>query len=180
MPRLHPNTILGALALAFGLVLAFVWVPLDAENGIVYTRRGRYNIGDGLAPTVAAVFFLVPGLMLIFGRKAPDAPRLGRSDVIFLMAVLSATAIGLLVMRYAGPLAAIAEEGGYRALRATVPWKYIGFLLGGPIIVGGLISFVEGRATLRAALIGLTAALVILLLYDVPFEDLLLPPNGDV
>ena len=48
-----------------------------------------------------------------------------------------------------------------------------------------MVAFVEGRVSLRALVVAalVVAALAvigIILLYDVPFEDVLLPPNGDV
>ena len=68
----------------------------------------------------------------------------------------------------------------YRLLRDTVPWKYVGFASGGFVIVAGASSVVEGRFSRSAALAGIVAVLLIIALYDLPFDDLLLPPNGDV
>lgn len=180
MPRLHPNLILGLLALTFGLVLVLVWAPLDSENGVVFTRRGKHSIGDGLAPLVAGVFFLVPGLMLILGAKPENAPGVSRRDWRVLVALLVLGAASLIIMRYAGPLAAAGQEGGYRVLRSTPPWSYFGFVLGGTVFVSGAIALVEGRLSAKALLIGFGAALAIALMYDLPFEDLQLPPNADV
>ena len=90
-------------------------------------------------------------------------------------------ALGLGLMRWTGPLAAwLLDAGEYRLLRDTVPWKYMGFVTGGTVIVGGLVALMEARASLRAALIGLAAAAALAAAYDLPFGDLLLPPNGDV
>lgn len=178
--KLHPNTVLGGLSIGFALVLIFLWVPWDSETGLAIKKRGKYIIGDALAPTVAGLFFLIPGVMLVLGRKAPDAPRLARADLRFIGWVIGIVAVGIVIMRWAGPLVGALTEGGYRPLRATAPWKYIGFALGGAGIVTGLIALVEGRLTRRAVLIGLGAVTALILLYDLPFEDLLLPPNGDV
>ena len=68
----------------------------------------------------------------------------------------------------------------YRPLRATPPWHYIGFLVGGTILIGGLTSLVEQRLSAHSFVIGFIATLVVALLYDLPFDDLILPPNGDV
>jgi len=46
--------------------------------------------------------------------------------------------------------------------------------------VTGLIGLVEGRITMRGVVIGLGSAIVFIIIYDLPFDDLLLPPNGDV
>ena len=68
----------------------------------------------------------------------------------------------------------------YRLLRDMIGIKHTGFLIGGVIMVGGMIAVVEGRPSRRALIIGLIWSLVLILVYDLPFEDLLLPPNGDV
>ena len=47
-------------------------------------------------------------------------------------------------------------------------------------LVAGLIALIEGRLRPRTLLIGALAALALIVLYDLPFEDLQLPPNGDV
>jgi hypothetical protein len=84
-------------------------------------------------------------------------------------------------MRWFGPvLAGVLMEGGYRPLRDTAPWKHLGFLFGGAGMIAAMISMVEGRVTLRAVLVGLAAAIGLIIIYDLPFDDLLLPPNGDV
>ncbi|MDF9301965.1 hypothetical protein P5P81_05265 [Tritonibacter mobilis] len=99
--------------------------------------------------------------------------------------MLAIIAVALLLMFWAGPLAvAMFAQGGeetvsYRQLRAAVPWKYIGFFLGGFTMVFGLISFIEGRMSRRAAVFGLLSVAGLITLFDVPFDNILLPPNGD-
>jgi hypothetical protein len=89
-------------------------------------------------------------------------------------------------MRHLGPILVntyVAISGldlEYRLLRDMIGIKHIGFLIGGVIMVGGMITVVEGRLSRRALIIGLIWSLVLILVYDLPFEDLLLPPNGDV
>ena len=89
-------------------------------------------------------------------------------------------------MRHLGPILVntyVAISGldlEYRLLRDMIGIKHIGFLIGGVIMVGGMIAVVEGRLSRRALIIGLIWSLVLILVYDLPFEDLLLPPNGDV
>ena len=48
------NLITGLIFLAFAALVAFVWVPLDVETGLVEKVRRRIMIGDSLAPTLAA------------------------------------------------------------------------------------------------------------------------------
>jgi len=81
-----------------------------------------------------------------------------------------------------GPAAvwALTEDGAYRNLRDTAPWKYVGYVAGGTLLVAGLMALVEGNVTWRGVMIGLLATLALIAVYDLPFEDLLLPPNGDV
>ncbi|MDP7426160.1 MAG: hypothetical protein QF394_12185, partial [Rhodospirillales bacterium] len=59
------------------------------------------------------------------------------------------------------------------------PYKYLGYVLGGFFMVFGLIRVVENRFSASAAWASIIAVLVLTILYDVPFENLLLPPNGD-
>ena len=46
--------------------------------------------------------------------------------------------------------------------------------------IAGLIAVVRGHLSMSALVIGLIASLLIALGYDLPFDDLQLPPNGDV
>ncbi len=83
-------------------------------------------------------------------------------------------------MRYAGPLAAGALGEKYRLLRDERPWKYVGFIIGGGGMIFGLMSLAEGRVQNIRLALALAIAAGLALIYDLPFEDLLLPPNGDV
>lgn len=180
MQKLSSGRALGLGCIAFALILAFIWVPLDTGNGLVERSRGRYVVGDSLAPTVAAAFIFLSGLMLLFERTADD-PRPSRHNMIFISAIAACGIAGILVMRWAGPIAAgLAGGEEYRLLRDTAPWKYIGFVLGGVTMIFGITAFVEERPSWRALWIALAAVAGIILLYDVPFDDVLLPPNGDV
>ena len=88
-------------------------------------------------------------------------------------------------MSWAGPFvvklaqAMGSDIGSYRELRATRPWKYTGYLSGGFLLVFGLMSYVAGRPSWGLALVALLAVLLMALAYDLPFKNLLLPPNGD-
>ena len=50
---------------------------------------------------------------------------------------------------------------------------------GGTVMVAGLIAVVEQRLTAAALAAALLSAAALAVFYDVPFDDLLLPPNGD-
>lgn len=179
MRNLSASTALGLGCIAFALILAFIWIPLDTDTGLAERSRGRYVVGDSLAPTLAAVFILVSGLMLVFERHAVD-PSPSRQNILFIAAIIGIGILGILIMRWAGPLLAGLAGEDYRLLRDTVPWKYTGFGLGGGAMVFGMIAFVEERPSWRALWIALAAVAGIILLYDLPFDDILLPPNGDV
>lgn len=180
MRNLSAGTALGLGCIAFALILAFIWIPLDTETWLVERKRGRYIAGDSLAPTMAAGFILMAGVMLLFERSSDD-PRPTRQNLAFIGVVSIVGIVGILLMRWAGPVASSlfgADE--YRLLRDTAPWKYIGFVLGGGTMVFCIVSFVEQRVTWRALWVALAAVIGIIVLYDLPFDDVLLPPNGDV
>jgi hypothetical protein len=181
MQKLSANKALGLGCVVLGVVLAFIWIPLDSDTGLVERSRGRFVVGDSLAPTLAAAFILIAGMMLVFGRSDQD-DKPNCDNLRFIGAMVGFGIISLLVMRWAGPMVASFFSGGeeYRILRDTVPWKYTGFVIGGIFLVFSLICFVEERLSWRALLISIGAVVGIILLYDVPFDDVLLPPNGDV
>ena len=175
------DAILGALVLVFGLVIALLWAPLDSETGIAVKVRGRWSIGDALAPTVAGAVLIVAGAgLLASALRRPIAPSMQWSNLVFLASFIVCTALALAVMRFAGPLAAELTVGDYRPLRDDMPWKYVGFVGGGGLLIFGLIALVERRLRLRRLTLAVAIALGVALIYDLPFEDLLLPPNGDV
>ncbi len=170
---------LGLFFLALALVIIFIWAPLDTGSGIAEKVRRRWSIGDALGPTVAGVVLLI-GAVLAGWKPGKDAPRLSQKNVIWVVGLIALFAVSIAVMRWAGPLAASVTEEGYRPLRATIPWKYLGYLIGGTLMVGGLTSLVRGQFRASDWVVALLATLFIALIYDLPFDDLLLPPNGDV
>ena len=183
----NSNLFLGAVCLVFAVIVLFVWIPLDIETGVIETVRRRLVVGDSLAPTVAAVFVLLGGLLLIITEgRASSQPTITRTNLRFLGAMLVLLLVALILMRYAGPLAVDLMSLGrdqsleYRLLRDTVPWKYIGFVSGGGLLVAGTIAIIEGRLSIRALRIAVVAVIAMIAIYDLPFDDLLLPPNGDV
>ena len=164
-PGLSTDTWLGLFFLAFALVLVLVWVPLDTGTGLVETVRRKFVIGDALGPTIAGVVIALGAVLVLLKPIQDQAMR--RANWMWMARLL-----GLFAVTW--------SEGGYRPRRATAPWSYIGFLLGGTVMIGALTGLTMRRLSLRDFAIGFAAALVIALLYDVPFEDLLLPPNGDL
>lgn len=171
---------LGLLAAVFALVLIFVWVPLDTDTGLIEKVRRQVTLGDSLGPTIAGVVILLGGCLTFLGSEA-TAPSLSANNLRWVGVLLGIVAVSMILMRFSGPaITALMSEQPYRNLRATPPWNYIGFLAGGAALVALLISLVGRKFTWKSVLIGLIASLAIALLYDVPFDDLQLPPNGDV
>lgn len=182
MPRIFSsNHALGLVSAAAAILVLVVWIPLDIESGLVEKVRRQIRIGDALLPTLACGFVLVGALLLFLPAKASEKV-LSSENLRYLLALAVILTLAFATMRWLGPAAvfALTEDSSYRALRDTTPWKHIGFIAGGTMLVAGLIAMAEGKVTLRAVLIGLLATLALIAIYDLPFEDLLLPPNGDV
>ena len=191
---------LGLLSVAACAVVLFVWIPLDVETGIIEKVRRQKELGDAFAPAVAALLIGLGGLLLLFEKMAADRSRdtpttseqpsslddvrpTGVNDLTHALIVLLLLIIALLLMRYVGPLAvALFQENNseYRLLRDTAPWKYLGFVAGGVWLIVSLIVLIEQRLRIRHVLIALLVVCLLIALYDMPFDTLLLPPNGDV
>ncbi|MEO1494704.1 MAG: hypothetical protein AAFV19_21365 [Pseudomonadota bacterium] len=179
MPKLTQDRTLGLVAIALGLFIALYWAGADSETGLVEKTRGRYSIGDALAPTVAAVFLSLSGLWLAVSGGPQTTLSLRNAG--FIMGVLMLLFVSLGLMRWGGPwLVEAITAADYRPLRDTVPWKYVGFVLGGTAMIAALTFVVERQLRWSRVLIALGVTLFLAAFYDLPFEDLLLPPNGDV
>ena len=160
--------------------MVFVWVPLDVDSGIVENVRRRLVIGDSLGPVVAGFVLAVGGLLTALKPKK-DSGSLGQSNLSWIAYLVILISVSLVLVRYSGPaIAGLLTESGYRPLRNTLPWKYVGHLVGGTIMVSALIGLTARRIRWSHWAMGFLAAFSIALIFDIPFEDLLLPPNGDV
>ena len=182
----NTNVVTGLFFAALALLLLFVWIPLDSDTGLIEKVRRQVAIGDALAPTVAALFLLIGGgLLMLLEGKRDTPPAMDTASVKFVVRVFAMLVLGFLVMRYAGPLAVEVmntvqgSDLEYRLLRDTVPWKWLGYVLGGTLAICGTISLTEGRFSLRALVVALLAIAAMIAIFDLPFDDLLLPPNGD-
>jgi 4-amino-4-deoxy-L-arabinose transferase-like glycosyltransferase len=182
MKPARANLYLSLGCIGFALLLALVWAPMDSGTGLIHKVRRQVSIGDALAPTLAAVMIGIGGLMVLRERHAEDQQGLTRANLVFVLRFLFMLVVGFALMRYSGPLLVWLFGGDqeYRNLRDTAPWKYIGFFLGSSALITALIASTEGRFSRRAVVIAVAATLALIALYDLPFDDLLLPPNGDV
>lgn len=182
MPRrFSSNHGLGLASVAAALLVLFIWIPLDIETGLIEKVRRQIRIGDALLPTLACSFLITGGLFLLL-QGGDRRHALSANNLRYLLILFVILALAFTTMRWLGPVIvwALTEHDSYRILRDTAPWKYIGYVAGGTVLVAGLIAMVDGRVTFRGVLIGLIATLALIAVYDLPFEDLLLPPNGDV
>lgn len=173
------DRVFGLIAVAFGLFIALYWAQVDTETGLFERVRGRSSVGDALAPTVAGTILALAGAWLALTAGAEQ--RLTTRNFGYVAALGACLILSLGLMRWGGPILVEMITGAeYRPLRDTPPWKYFGFILGGTCLVALLISLVEGQVRLSRVLIAILVSLGLALFYDVPFEDLILPPNGDV
>lgn len=173
--------LIGLSGLVIGSLILFVWIPLDIDSGLAEKVRGRLAIGDALAPTVAASVLIIGSLLtMLQAFRKRSKIKLTWDGLKFSLFLVSLLGISLLLMRWSGPFLASIVGLEYRILRDTIPWKYIGFFLGGGFMVFSLISLMEGRMRWRSLIVAVLTVVVLMLMYDLPFEDLLLPPNGDL
>ena len=183
MPKLNFNSDfkIGIGSLLAGCLILLVWIPLDVETGLIEKVRSQVTVGDALAPSLAAAVLILGGLLLIYQSfRTSGGLDLSWKNLIYVVLLLALLALSLAVMRWTGPFAAYLFGADYRSLRDTVPWKYIGYFLGGITMVFGLISMIEGRMRWRTLIISILAVVFLIVVYDLPFDNLLLPPNGDL
>ncbi len=175
--------VLAILALA-GLVF---WIPGDIDTGLVETFRRQTYIGDALIPTIAASAILLCSCLLFISglrgktEQSPDDSSLDREGLGLLLIVALIVAVSLVLMFWLGSLtvSVFEDESSYRAMRDTAPYKYLGFLVGGSSLMIGLISLIEGSIRPRRVVLAVAAVVLLIVVFDVPFDSLLLPPNGD-
>ena len=182
-PPTKVNLILAIVVVIFAALVVFVWIPIDVESGIFEKVRRRYEIGDAFAPTLAVGLLGVGGLMLLVeSLQFSSTVSLSLRSLKFVAVLLASFAAFTSLLVWTGPLlvSLIADTGSeYRLLRDTIPWKYSGYLVGGTFLISALISLMEHRVRWQSVAIAVTAVVAMILLYDLPFDDLLLPPNGD-
>lgn len=180
--------VIASLFLVFGLLAALVWIPLDSETAMIETHRRQTSMGDAFLPIVAAGLIAVcAAVQLLLSLRRTDTsdtegPVLDGQSMAFLVQFFGITAISLAVMYWAGPLAVslFAEDGAtYRQLRGTYPYKLLGFVLGGTALVFFITAMVEGRMKATRIISSVLMVAALIAIFDLPFDTVLLPPNGD-
>ena len=180
------NRLLGALFLIVACASLVFWIPADIDTGLVEKVRRRNVIGDSLAPTFAMILVGLAALTLI-RQSGDDAvfTNQGKWHRPFLFFIIIFICV-LVLMRYTGPLIiAIVNSLGegeltYRNLRNIRPLKYVGYVAGGTLLLCSFSHFMDKSLNRKRALLFFGISIVIALFFDLPFEDILLPPNGDV
>ncbi|WP_424987017.1 hypothetical protein [Microbulbifer sp. S227A] len=182
-PNLIRDLSVAIIGVVLSLILLLVWIRLDIETGLIDEWRRTIRIGDALLPTIGAIGVL--GSALWIGLSAylwPDNEAGAEFSAPLLVLVLGIQLVSFVLMLWVGPvlIALFADEGvTYRLKLDSVPWKYTGFLAGGTFMIFALKSLLERSFTLRSLGIAFLATAVMAFLYDVPFDNMLLPPNGD-
>ena len=180
-PAMDVRRWIALVTLVLGGLALFVWIPLDSDGGMFERVRRRTVTGDGFAPSLAAAILVLSALILAFERQA-EKIRLTTAGLRHIFTIVALLAVSGLVMLWLGPLSLLIIDRSpaeYRLLRDDVPFKYIGYLAGGSFLVGALICHVEQRLHWFPFVIGAVGTLALAAIHDLPFNDLLLPPNGD-
>ena len=174
----------GVLGIGFALLALLIWIPLDIDTGVIDVWRRSVRIGDAMLPVFSAGGLLLSGAVVVLRtilRGTAEVPGAIDPRFLFWGALIMAAGIGAMLVT--GPLLVwiwSAGETPYRLLLDTAPWKYAGFVTGGWIMSFGFMALAGHRFSGRMALIALIATVLIALVYDLPFDSLLLPPNGDL
>ena len=114
-------------------------------------------------------------------KSGDNAQALNKNNMTWLFLLLLLVTISIGLMRFAGPaVVSVLGDQDYRALRDTLPWKYIGFVIGGTFLISSIMTVVDRHFSWLRLFIALVATLLIAMFYDLPFDNLVLPPNGDV
>lgn len=174
---------IATLNVVFALAVLFVWIPRDIDTGVIDEWRRTVRIGDAMMPTFAAIGMLISGFVIAVRTLWRDERNECRQmEFGFVLAMALILFLSLLLMMKTGPVLVnilLGEGASYSSLRASAPWKYLGFFVGGTSLVFCCISLSYRAVRWRYALIAFLSTLLIAALYDLPFDNLILPPNGD-
>ena len=186
----------GAAVLGLAAAALFIWFPRDIRGAFIdIGTGGNPEPGDAFFPVMLASALLVLGGIHLaasaFGRAVPppdddDAPgRLTIGNLRFFLVFHLIVFAGMAIMYWLGPLVVGALDGiglidaSYRQLVDTVPYKYIGYGVGGLVMTLALVAWSEGglrRRSVHTVVLVLAGAIVI---FDVMLSNVPLPPNAN-
>ncbi|SCZ62179.1 hypothetical protein SAMN04488118_104346 [Epibacterium ulvae] len=186
-----PDLVFAALCLIFALVCVLFWLPRDTETAMIEVFRRQISMGDAFVPIVAGTLMgICAAIHLVMTALRKDlydteSAPVDSAAMAFLIQLTLVVALSLAVMFWAGPLAVElfvvsgSEDITYRQMRATYPYKLIGFVLGGFALVFGLSALIEGQIRASRAILALITVAILVAIFDLPLDSVLLPPNGD-
>ncbi|WP_371229888.1 hypothetical protein [Roseovarius sp. 2305UL8-3] len=174
----------------FALFALTFWFPNDIKGGFLETTiAGKSAPGDAFFPVILAILIAVlaavqvlQGVLLrLGGETSTNAQYITLDNLKFLSVLAVIVGICLALMYWLGPfvVALSGQEATYRQLIDTVPFKYVGFAVGGGFLTCTLIFWAEGKASMRAVLVSLVLIAVLILVFDVALNNVQLPPNSD-
>ncbi|WP_323766954.1 hypothetical protein [Marinovum sp.] len=188
----NAELVVAVILLGFAAMAALVWIPADVETQIIHTHRRQTTLGDAFLPTLAVGILGVAALvqlLMTLGRDRSDGIEdtgVDMTTLSFLLPLSGIVALSLAMMYWAGPIAVdlfVADDGetarSYRQMRGTYPYKLLGYALGGTAMVFLITSFIEGRFRATRLLSSILAVAALMAIFDLPFDTVLLPPNGD-
>lgn len=183
---------IAAIFLIAALITVFIWVPFDSETAMIETFRRQTNMGDAFLPIVAGALICVCAAVqfLLSFRRTEDSdtedPVIDGNALAFLFQLTGITVGSLLLMYWAGPLAVslfVFQTGDevltYRQMRGTYPYKLLGFALGGFTLVFFTAALIEGKTKVARVVSSLLVVAALISVFDLPLDNVLLPPNGD-
>ena len=188
----NAELVIAVILLGFAAVTALIWIPADVETQIIHTHRRQTTLGDAFLPTLAVGLLGIAALvqlLMTLGRDRSDGIEdtgVDMTTLSFLLPFSGIVALSLAVMYWAGPIAVdlfVPDDGEtartYRQMRGTYPYKLLGYGLGGTAMVFLITSFIEGRFRATRLLSSILAVAALMAIFDLPFDTVLLPPNGD-
>jgi hypothetical protein len=191
MLRRQTELAIASFFLIAGLLSVFIWIPNDSETWMIETFRRQTTMGDAFVPMICASLITICAaihLVLTLHRKDlhdTEGPVFDGHTAAFMLQFLLILAVSIALMYWTGPLLvklfaqADASDITYRQMRGTYPYKIAGFVLGGFTLVFAVTTLIEGRMKWLRILSSLIAVAVLLLIFDYPFDSIILPPNGD-
>jgi len=181
----------GVVMSTLSLLTLLVWIPNDIKGGFIdINQMGKPEPGDAFFPVILASLLLLLSAgqlarALFSHRPQPLSGTLTLANLKFLLTFYLIVFAGLTIMYWFGPLVVDTMrtmgfiDNTYRQLADTVPYKYLGYGVGGFLMTMGLIAWVEGTVRPRAILTVIIVLALLILVLDILLYNIQLPPNAD-